>query len=100
MSLLEYCTTDRQRQIVELHEQGLGYTKISQQIGIGRLSVRDCIKNVKNKAAAQGYSPEHDMVRTVPETFKIKVVCRPYYNEDGKPVSQWVKSMADRGGNA
>ena len=70
MSLLEYCTTDRQRQIVELHEQGLGYTRIGQQVGIGRLSVRDCIKGVKNKAAAQGYSPEHDMTRTVPDDLQ------------------------------
>jgi len=95
MSLLEYCTTDRQRQVVELHEQGLGYTRIGQQIGIGRLSVRDCLKSVKNKAAAQGYSPSHDMTRTVPDAFMVKGVST-YYNEDGNPVGQWVKSVADK----
>ena len=95
MSLLEYCNTDRQRQIVELHEQGLGYTKISQQIGITRFSVRDSLQAIKSRAAAQGYSPEHDMTRTVPDVFKVRGVST-YYNEDGKPVGQWVKSMADK----
>jgi hypothetical protein len=95
MSLLEYCNTDRQRQIVELHEQGLGYTKISQQIGITRFSVRDSLQAIKSRAAAQGYSPEHDMTRTVPDAFTVKGVST-YYNQDGNPIGQWVKSVADK----
>ena len=95
MSLLEYCNTERQRQIVELHEQGLGYTKIGEQVGCSRYAVRDSLQSVKARAATQGWSPQHDMVHTVPVGFNVKGVST-YYSEDGKPVGQWVKSVADK----
>lgn len=96
MSLLEYCTTDRQRQIVELYEQGLGYTKIAKELGLStRWNARDAVRLVKARAATQGYSPNHDMVHTVPDGFKLKGVST-YYNDEGKPVGQWVKSQADQ----
>jgi predicted phosphodiesterase len=96
MSLLEYCTTDRQRQIIELYEKGLGYTAISKELGLAtRWNARDTIRNMKAKAAMQGYSPSHDMTHTVPDVFKVRGVST-YYNDEGKPVGQWVKSMADK----
>jgi hypothetical protein len=52
------------------------------------------ISKIKRLAAAAGYSPEHDMTRTVPEGFKVKGVST-YYDEDGKVRGQWVKSSAD-----
>ena len=94
MSLLEYCNTERQRQIVELHEQGLGYTKIGEQVGCSRYAVRDSLQSVKARAATQGWSPQHDMVHTVPIGFNVKGVST-LYNDEGKPVSQWVKSQID-----
>ena len=94
MSLLEYCNTERQRQIVELHEQGLGYTKIGEKVGCSRYAVRDSLQAVKARAATQGWSPQHDMVHTVPDGFKIKGVST-YYNDEGKPTGQWVKSQSD-----
>jgi len=96
MSLLEYCTTERQRKIIELHQQGLGYTKIAEELGLSsRWVARDTIRLVKGKAAIQGYSPSHDMTRTVPDAFTVKGVST-YYNDEGKPVGQWVKSVADK----
>ena len=95
MSLLEYCTTDRQRQIIEMHEKGMGYTNIANELGCNRWNARDIIRAVKSKAAIQGYSPSHDMSHTVPTGFNVKGVST-YYNDEGKPVGQWVKSMADK----
>ena len=95
MSLLEYCNTERQRQVVELYEQGLGYTKIGEKVGCSRYAVRDSIQAVKARAAMQGWSPQHDMVHTVPNVFKIRGVST-LYNDEGKPVNQWVKSVADK----
>lgn len=96
MSLLDYCTTERQRQIVELHEQGLGYSKIAQELNLtSRWMARDCIRLIKGKAAMQGYSPEHDMIRPVPEGYHVQGVST-YYDEDGRPRGQWVKSQADK----
>jgi predicted phosphodiesterase len=43
----------------------------------------------------QGHSPDHDMVHTVPDGFAVKGVST-YYNDEGKPVGQWVKSASDK----
>lgn len=43
---------------------------------------------------ARGYSPKHDMIRPVPESF-IAGGVSTYYNKDGKPVGQWVKARLD-----
>jgi len=94
MSLLDYCTTERQRQVITLHLEGLGYQKIGDKLGLSKWSVRDIIKNVKHKAAMKGHSPEHDMVHTVPDGYTVKGVST-LYNADGIPTSQWVKSQID-----
>ena len=94
MDLLDFCNTERQRQIVELHKQGLGYTKIGEKVGCSRYAVRDSLQSVKARAATQGWSPQHDMVHTVPIGFNVKGVST-LYNDEGKPVSQWVKSQID-----
>ena len=95
MSLLQYCTTDRQRTIIEMHERGMGYTTIANELNCSKWSVRDVVKLVQGRAELQGYSPQHDMRHTVPETFKVRGVST-YYNDEGKPVGQWVKSIADK----
>ncbi len=50
---------------------------------------------MKGKAAKQGHSPDHDMIHTVPDGFSVKGVST-YYNDEGKPVGQWVKSASDK----
>lgn len=95
MSLLQYCTTDRQRTIIEMHERGMGYTTIANELNCSKWSVRDVVKLVQGRAEVQGYSPQHDMHHTVPDTFKVRGVST-YYNDEGKPVGQWVKSIADK----
>jgi predicted phosphodiesterase len=95
MSLLNYCTTERQTQIITLHLEGLGYQKIGDKLGVSKWVARDIIKNIKRRAAMQGHSPDHDMVHTVPDGFAVKGVST-YYNDEGKPVGQWVKSASDK----
>ena len=95
MSLLNYCTTERQTQIITLHLEGLGYQKIGDKLGVSKWVARDIIKNIKRRAAMQGHSPDHDMVHTVPDGFLVKGVST-YYNDEGKPVGQWVKSASDK----
>ena len=94
MSLLDYCTTERQRQVITLHLEGLGYQRIADRLGTTKLGVRDTVKNVKGKAAIQGHSPNNDMVHTVPFPYTVKGVST-LYNADGIPTSQWVKSQID-----
>ena len=95
MSLLDYCTTERQHQVITLHLEGLGYQKIGEKLGIAKWGARDIVKNIKRKAALAGHSPEHDMVHTVPDGFVLRGVST-LYNDEGKPVSQWVKSASDK----
>lgn len=92
-SLLQYCTTEKHRQIIKLHEQGLSSRKIAEQIGGESGNVRQTLRVVKARAARQGHSPDHDMVHTVPDGFHVKGESILY--KDGQPVLTWVKSGID-----
>ena len=59
-------------------------------------NVGRAVSAVKKKAAMAGYSPEHDMHHVVPSPFRVKGVST-YYNKDGQPAGQWVKSQLDHG---
>ena len=46
MDLLDFCTNERQRAIIELYQQGLGYTKIAEKLGLKtRWAARDTIRH-------------------------------------------------------
>lgn len=47
------------------------------------------------REARVGWSPAHDMSKTVPDGYHVRGVST-YYGEDGKPKGQWVKSQIDR----
>ena len=94
MSLLQFCTTERQREVASRVDKGMSAREIGMDLGISRTTVRDHLKAVQKKASLQGYSPEHDMIHTVPDAFIVKGVST-LYNDEGKPVSQWVKSHVD-----
>jgi hypothetical protein len=62
--------------------------------GVTATVVDVAVRSLKAKSALQGYSPEHDMTRPVPPGYLVKGVST-YYNKDGKPSGQWVKSSLD-----
>lgn len=92
-SLLQFCDTDKQRQVIELRSHGLSARQVAEEIGVSERNVMALCARIKNRAAKQGYSPEHDMVHTVPDGFKVKGTSTLY--KDGDPVIQWVKSDID-----
>lgn len=92
-ALLPYCTTDRQRETLEACRNAT-FKSASKTLGIAKRNVERSISLVRNRAALQGYSPAHDMTRTVPDGYKVKGVSS-YYNKDGNLTGQWVKSSAD-----
>ncbi len=49
----------------------------------------------KARLARQGWSPEHDMTKSVPDGFRLKGTST-LYDEDGKPKLQWVKTTIDQ----
>ncbi len=62
--------------------------------GILHQSVTAALRRLQTHAAVQGYSPAHDMTHAVPDPFRMKGVST-YYDKDGKPRGQWVKSALD-----
>lgn len=85
----------RQLEYIEAFEKHGNLHAVSRALKVARSSVQESMKRLKAKAAAQGYSPAHDMTRTVPDGFKVKGVST-YYDREGKPAGQWVKSSADQ----
>ena len=93
--LLEFCSTDKQKTVMKLLlVDGLSQYEIAKKMGVSRSAIRDHVRAVKIKASKRGYSPDHDWNHPVPDGQKIKGVST-FYNEDGQPVRQWVKSQTD-----
>lgn len=92
--LYEFCDTDRQREILTLlNELGSGKA-VADQLGTHRSMPHKILNRVKKNAARRGYAPDHDMTHIVPDGFIVKGTST-YYNKDGQPTAQWVKSAVD-----
>lgn len=93
--LLEYGTpTDRQREYVETINAEGGIGPAARKLGIARATLQEAVGKLERKAALRGYSPEHEMVHPVPDTHIAKGVST-YYDAEGVPRGQWVKSSLD-----
>jgi len=88
--LYKYCTP-RQKQILEAIELHGGAKAASIAMGINPGGASDAYIAVKKKAALQGYAPDNDFTRPVPDGYVAKGVST-YYNAEGKPSGQWVKA--------
>ena len=93
VELRSYATV-RQLEYLDAIEECGSQRKAAKKLGIGATSIDNAINSLKKKAALAGYSPEHDMTRTVPSPFVVKGIST-YYNAEGKPSGQWVKSQVD-----
>lgn len=86
--------SQRQRDYLEAVEKYGTNTKAAAALGIGRRSIDQALMRLKQFAASRGHSPQHDMTHVVPDGFKVRGVST-YYDDEGKPRGQWVKSSAD-----
>jgi hypothetical protein len=92
--LLQFCETERQAEILKAVIEYGSNNQASFKLGIARQTVDGAVKRVKRIAEIKGWSPEHDMTRPVPDAFVVRGVST-YYNKDGNPSGQWVKSKLD-----
>ncbi len=93
--LRQFCSTQKQTDAVRLVlEDGLSQNEAAVIMNMTRSSLKEHLRAVRNKAKRQGYSPENDWLHPVPDGHKIKGVST-FYDEDGNPVRQWVKSQTD-----
>lgn len=93
MSLLEFCQTDRQREVIALYEE-LGASGAAKELGINDTNVRKTVRRVKGIAAKRGHSPENDMTKVAPDGFAIRGTST-LYDADGNAKLQWVKTKVD-----
>jgi hypothetical protein len=92
--LKEYATETQARYIDAVNEHGSA-RKAAAALGLSSKStVTDALVRLREKAAMAGYAPAHDMTRTVPQPYIVKGVST-YYDREGKPRGQWVKSTLD-----
>lgn len=70
------------------------YAAVGRKFGVRYTAVQTSMDRLRATAARHGYAPIHDMHRTVPDGYLVKGVST-YYNKDGAPAGQWVKSSVD-----
>jgi hypothetical protein len=91
---LKTWATEAQGAYIDAVNQHGGFRKAAAALGVGQSTISQAVERARRTAAHAGYSPQHDMLRTVPDGFTVKGVST-YYDKDGKPRGQWVKSAAD-----
>lgn len=94
MQLEKFAESEAQAGVASLMDSGMTKREAAKKLGISERNVYRMLQRIKANAVRRGYSPEHDMTHVVPEGYKVKGVST-YYNEDGKPTGQWVKSATD-----
>lgn len=83
--------TARQAEVLDALKDGSTVNQAAEKLGIAERRVYKNLQALKKNAAKQGYSPENDMNNPVPDGFIVSGVST-YYNDEGQPTGQWVKS--------
>jgi hypothetical protein len=91
---LKEWATDRQCEFIDAINKHGSQRKAAKILGVHSGTFTSALHRIKTKAAIHGYSPKHDMTRPVPDNFIVRGVST-YYNAEGKPSGQWVKSRID-----
>lgn len=94
-TMTSFCITDRQREIVQLHESGMSKRAIGRKLGLNESTVRKSIARVETYAASKGFAPKYGMTKTVPDPFVVKGTST-LYDSDGVMRAQWVKTAVDQ----
>jgi len=92
--ILQYCQTERQKELcMAVIKEGSGNAG-ARVIGMDLGQASKMLSSIRGRAARAGYSPEHDMTRTVPEGFHVRGTST-LYDAEGNAKLQWVKSSID-----
>lgn len=92
---LKEWATPRQREYIDAVIEHGSNQRAAAALGLGRRTVDKGIELAKRNAALHGYAPASDMMHVVPDGFQVRGVST-YYDAEGKPRGQWVKSSADQ----
>ena len=89
-SLKEFATK-RQCEIIDAITEYGSQKKAAKALDINSRTLERSLQTVKRQASKRGWSPDHDMTHSVPDTHVVKGVST-FYDSEGKPIRQWVKS--------
>ena len=92
--LKEFCT-DRQLEIVEAVIKNKTKQGAAEALGLSRSTVRNAIKGVEKKAAANGVAPNRDVNHRTMEGFNTKFVTSRF-DGDGNLQGQYVRQERER----
>ena len=92
--LIDFADTEREKSVARALIETGSERSAAKATGIPKSTVHDISSRLKLKAARQGLAPDSDLNHQVPDPFFVKGVST-YYNSEGKPSGQWVKSSAD-----
>lgn len=92
-ALIQFATPRDIELIQAVREHGSN-RRAALALGVHYSVIGRAMEALRKRAAKQGHSPEHDMTHTVPDGFRVRGVST-YYNKEGKPSGQWVKSAVD-----
>ena len=86
--------TPRQLEYMDAIAQHGSIRAAARALGVNNGNLVKSMQALRLRAALAGHSPQHDMRHTVPEPYVVKGVST-FYDKDGKPRGQWVKSRLD-----
>lgn len=89
--LLEFCNTERQRDVVQAILKCGTHKKASEYLGISTRVLQVHIAKVRKNASIQGHAPEYDMLYPTTTTHLVKGTST-LYSDTGAIKQQWVKT--------
>ena len=69
---LKEFATERQKEIIDAFIEHGSQRKAAKALNVCAGTIQGALTSVKKRAALHGYSPEHNMLRIVPEPFIVK----------------------------
>lgn len=89
-------STLRQREFIEaLKRNGGVHSAAEREMGVSAGLISRSIRTLRQTAASRGYSPDHNMTRTVPDPYAVKRISTNY-KADGSVGQQWVIAEPSR----
>lgn len=89
--LLPFARNTQDENCLMTLSEGHTQAEAAQIMGVTKRTIERRMKCIRDNAALRGWSPEHDMVHTVPEGYFVKGTST-LYDETGTKRLQWVKS--------
>lgn len=90
-SLKQFARNKMDVNCLNMLASGITQKDAADLMGVTTRSVERRLKNIRDAAALRGWSPEHDMTKTTPETHIVKGTST-LYGATGDQKLQWVKT--------